>query len=396
MGQRGDGRIYQRGNVYWICYYLRGEQIREAAKDKKGKNTNDPALAEKFLRSRLKQVHADECGGPAFITPKASRLTVGDLLDALQAKFEADDQASSQNLSHLSRARNDFGDRLAVRLKSNDIDAYKKERKALGHKPASINRTLQMLRQAFRLAIKQGHLSRAPYIELFSEKGNARKGFFTETEFRAVVAHLPADLQDLVRFAGATGMRSNELRSLTWTMIDKDGELQIPGDIAKNEEDRTLPLDGELAEIIERRRAAPRIEHNGTVRMAEYIFHRGDGRKIGEFRKSWHHACVAAGVGAMVCPRCESQGAAFTCPACKRVTRYHGRIFHDLRRFAVRNLVRAGCSPQVAKKWSGHVSDEIFERYNILTTDDLRQAHQQTQQYREAAAARQQKLVAMR
>ena len=97
----------------------------------------------------------------------------------------------------------------------------------------------------------------------------------------------------------------------------------------------------------------------------------------------------------MVCPRCQSQGSVLTCPVCEVPTRYRGRIFHDLRRFAVRNLVRAGVSPQVAKRWSGHVSDEVFERYNILDSDDLRKAQQQTHEYREKAA-RQQKVVAMR
>ena len=51
-----------------------------------------------------------------------------------------------------------------------------------------------------------------------------------------------------------------------------------------------------------------------------------------------------------------------------------GKIFHNLRRSAVRFMVQAGVNPQVAKKISGYQTDSIFQRYSILTTDDLRTA----------------------
>jgi len=94
---RGDGRIFLRGSTWWCCYYLRGEQFRESA------HTSDEKEARKFLRGRLKEVHGDEVGGPAFTTPAARRLTIHDLLETLKTQFELDGQASPQNLSHLKR-----------------------------------------------------------------------------------------------------------------------------------------------------------------------------------------------------------------------------------------------------------------------------------------------------
>jgi integrase len=375
---RGDGRIFLRkgSSIYSCAYCLRGKEFRESTGE------TDPGKAMKFLRRKLKEVHADEIGASTFMTPQSRRLTVHDLLEMVKSEFQTEGKASPQNLSHLRRADADFGNNLAMALTSKHIEAYKEERRTAGDKPATINRPLQMIRQAYRLAVNRNELPRAPFIKLLSEEGNARQGFCSEQGLRAMLQHLPADLQDFVEFAAATGMRKSEAASLTWPMV-QDGELQIPADVTKNRKARSIPIDqGNIAAIIKRRKAARRIEEDGRIRMVEYIFH-WEGEPIREFRDTWARACVAARLGAMICPKCKGQGAALTCPACNVPTRYRGLIFHDLRRSAIRFMRKAGVATQVAKKWSGHVTDSIFQRYSILNTDDMRDAQKQTEDYRE-------------
>jgi integrase len=128
-----------------------------------------------------------------------------------------------------------------------------------------------------------------------------------------------------------------------------------------------VPLIGELAAIIARRKAARQVTEDGTVRFVEYIFHR-NGRAIAEFRKSSATACKAAGV--------------------------EGTRFHDLRRSAVRNLTQAGVERRIAMKISGHRTEEVFERNNIKVTKDVREALERTERYR--AQAVQGKVVGMR
>lgn len=142
-----------------------------------------------------------------------------------------------------------------------------------------------------------------------------------------------------------------------------------------------MPLEGELREIIDRRRAAAVIQdEHKEPRFAEYVFHL-NGARIGDFRRAWATACVAAGVGKMICPKCGRDGAERTCEVCSVAMRYSGKIFHDFRRTASRNMIAAGVPQAVAMKITGHRTDSMFRRYAIVNEEQKREALARTQQY---------------
>jgi integrase len=351
---RGDGGIYQRTGsaVYWCSYYLRGKQYRQST------GQTDEKKAQKFLKAKLKEVHADEIGARSFVAPKQQRLTVGELLDALEGDYKLRGKDSAQFKSHLKAVRNYFGDWRAVDVTAEAVDKFiagllEGTTEQSGKAPATVNRSTQLLAQAYALAIERRNLATAPHVRHLSERGNARQGFFADYEFRAVVENLPDYMKDFARFGYLTGWRRGEIASLRWEDVDGD-VIRLRGENAKNGEGRSITLDGDLAEVIERRKDARQVETDSGVMLANLVFH-NDGQPVVDFRKSWATACRMAG--------CE------------------GKLFHDFRRTAVRNMVRAGVPERVAMSISGHKTRSIFDRYNIVSERDLRDAMQRTQDY---------------
>jgi len=207
----------------------------------------------------------------------------------------------------------------------------------------------------------QDHHRVAGKVRVLTEN-NSRQGFFERPDLEAVVGALPDYLRDFTRFAYLTGWRNGEIISLKWTDVDRDaGAIRLRPEAAKTGRGRTVMLEGDLGELIDRRWEARLFEKNGNVRVAALVFHR-DGEAVGDFRKAWATACEAAGV--------------------------RDKLFHDLRRTAARNMVRAGVPERVAMAVTGHLTRSMFDRYNIVSEDDLRMAAQKTTLYLDTLPAK--------
>lgn len=341
---RGLGRIFKRGDIYWIAYSHRGKEFRESAKSTKESD------ARRLLKKRLGEIQERK-----FIGPSQERVLIADLLDGLLLDYRNNGRKSLTILEYrLKPIREAFGLDRAVDVTEARIERYKAERLAEGKAPGTINRELAAIRRAFRLAVKQKRISTVPLIEPLKEQ-NVRSGFFDSADFEAVVASLPADLQDFARFAYLTAWRKGEVASLCWEDVDLPGRvIRLRPEASKNGRGRFVALEGTLWDIIQRRWAARRIVTLDGGRIAPWVFHR-DGQPIRDLRGAWKRACNNAGL--------------------------RGRLFHDLRRSGIRAMIRAGVPERVCMEISGHKTRAVFDRYNITSERDIREAMQKTQAY---------------
>ena len=151
-------------------------------------------------------------------------------------------------------------------------------------------------------------------------------------------------------FLYTTGWRwRSEAARLRWTNVAFDvGEVRLDPGTTKTGEGRVFPFTAELRALFERRRAVTRDRERELGRPVAYVFTRPDGEPIRSFNKAWATACRAAGVP--------------------------GRVLHDFRRTAVRNLVRAGVPERVAMQLVGWKSRQMLDRYHIVNTSDLLEA----------------------
>jgi integrase len=253
-----------------------------------------------------------------------------------------------------------FGNTRAIAVTTAQVERYKSKRLAAGKAKATINRETEALRRAFSWGADQAPplVSQVPTIHRFPED-NARQGFLPRADFDALLAHVAnADIRDFIEWGYWTGMRKGEAAKLTWEMFDRETwTLRLHQSAAKTGKGRVLVLAGPLRSIIERRLRARRLD-------TALIFHRTakgkPGQPMKDFRKAWAQACKAVGL----------------VPG-----RQGGLTFHDTRRTAVRNLIRAGVHQTVAMKISGHLTDSTFRRYNITSEDDLREAVEKVAAY---------------
>ncbi len=129
-------------------------------------------------------------------------------------------------------------------------------------------------------------------------------------------------------------------------------------------------------ELMEEMRAVHRKRRLGCP----YVFHR-NGEPIKGFRKAWIRACIKVGLCE---PLKDEHGNPILIKGRKsgeKIVKIPTKIFHDFRRTAIRDMVRAGVSERVAMKISGHKTRNVFDRYDIVSDQDLRDAARKKQAY---------------
>lgn len=334
------GQLRKRGKIWWLRYYRNGQRIEESSGETKYEDARD------LLRDRENAISK---GVP--ITAKSTRLTFDDAAKDVIADYTVNGRKSKAWVQrridlHLTPA---FGGRRLSSISSADLVAFAAKRLEAKVSPAEINRELAIVRRAFRLAVKsEKYHGRVPAFQMLAEH-NVRSGFFDRETFESLRSQLPAALQPVVTFAFVCGWRvQSEILPLEWRSVDRKAQtVRLDVGSTKNKRGRHIDYSThqELVDLFaEQWRQHKALQEAGT--LSRYVFQR-NGKRIKDFRGAWDVACTAAGLA--------------------------GRRPHDLRRSAVRNLVRSGVPDTVAMKITGHVTRSVFDRYDITSEADIRE-----------------------
>jgi len=152
-----------------------------------------------------------------------------------------------------------------------------------------------------------------------------------------------------------------------------EGKISQRPEDTKNSDARVICMEGELLKVIHFQRAY----RDQKFPNCPWVFFGEDGQRIKSFRGSWEAACLEAGLSKILTndrgqPVKDKEGEPIL---------ILNKLFHDFRRTAVRNMVRAGVPEGVAMMVSGHKTRSVFDRYNFVNEDDLKKASQKVSKY---------------
>jgi len=373
------GSVYRRKGTdkLWIKYTQHGRTIRESTE------TDNMIEARRMLRNREGLVAK---GLP--VTPDVGRVTFDEAVADLLNDYALNQRKSTEDTRRRieKHIRPFFGNRRMIAITTADLRAFVAKRqkdgvvvrrRRAGKVPpgesaivevwqpvsaAELNRELTTLKRMFSLAVQAAKLHYKPHFPMLREN-NVRKGFFERDQYLAVLKHLPEAMRPIVTFAYVTGWRINsEVLPLQWRQVDlAAGEVRLDPGTTKNGEGRVFYLTPELQALLQGQRdRSYEIQRDLSMIVQHVFFHQpamkdgslglraGKGISGHGFYQAWRRARTKAG-----------------CP---------GSIPHDFRRTAIRNMVRAGIPERVAMALSGHKTRSVFDRYNIVSDGDLRDA----------------------
>ena len=326
--------MFKRSGIWWTCIRHNGKKIQKSLE------TSDRKLA-KAIEAKVKTEIVEGMFYDKLIGRKKTFKGLMDKFLKVHAPKVSDSMQKSYRTS-LRHLNSFFGKCNLLSVLPRNISKYKMLRKEEGAAPATINRELAMLSKAFSLAVKEWEwLKDNPVSKVPREReNNERDRWLTVEEEVSLLECSPDWLRDIILFNLQTGLRQDELLSLTWDRVSVVRE-EILIKETKNGKPRTIPLNKTAFDILERKAKVVSIKN-------QIVFHSKTGTKINKhnLRRAFVNAMGRAGI--------------------------EDFTFHGLRHTFATRLAQSKIDLYRISKLLGHKDISTTQRYAHHCSDSLR------------------------
>jgi integrase len=326
---------YQKGDNWYIDYYVNGRRKREKVGPSK-------KLAETVLQKRKVQI----AEGKFLDIAKHERIRIEDFAETfINLHSKPNKKSWKSDQANLKAILPFFKGRYLYDIMAQDIEKYKAERandiigKDKKIAPATVNRELATLKTMFSKAVAWGKLKDNPAKSVqFLREPEGRVRYLEKEEIVKLLAKCSVRLRPIVIVALNTGMRRGEILGLKWHDVDFQRDIISLFD-TKNGESRKIPMNAQVRTALIKVRKHPE---------SQYIFYNRKGEPVHDIRKSFFTALTKAGI--------------------------INFRFHDLRHTFASQLVMAGIDINTTRELLGHKDIRMTLRYSHLSPDHKKRA----------------------
>lgn len=332
MKHRG---IYKRGKIYWICYVDAVGRVRREST----KSTNIHTAISLLAKRR-----AEAMEGKLPVTT-VKKYTFQELVERYSEYVSIQRSYRKFKSYIIQRLKERFADMPLKAFNTQIVEQLQVDLIKEGRKPATINRTIAVLKHMLRKAqewdmIEEEILKRVRKVGTLKEN-NQRLRYLTEDEIQRLLASCDSRIYPIVLTALLTGMRKEEILSLKWDNIDlKNGYIHV--EKTKNGERRDIPINATLLKTLREIYINRRID-------TQYVFVNPEtGTRYYDIKRAFRTALKKA-----------------------KIEDFH---FHDLRHTFASHLVMKGVDLTTVKELLGHKEIRMTLRYSHLAPEHKNRA----------------------
>ena len=344
--------VYKRGDVWWYKFRFAGQMIRESSK------SESKTVAKDAERVRRRELEESWNQIKRRKLPPLFSLAATDWLKTRTGIAPATERSYKLAITQLTR---DFGKQLLCDLSGEDLAAFQTRRKRDGVSNRTVNLEMGVLRSILRRYRMWEAI--AADVDFLKESASPGRALTQEEETALLDAASKSrcrSLYPVIMLAINTGMRTSEIRGLTWGQVDFFANTLIVGKsktVAGT--GRMIPLNSRAVAVLTHWHGLfPEVQPDHHVFPHEKYGLAGNDRKqcayeviptepMHRWKVAWESARKKANV------------------SCR---------FHDLRHTFISRLAESHASDSTVMALAGHVSRAMMERYSHIRMEAKRKA----------------------